>query len=95
MASMLYQHLPQIVGVVGAGQMGSGIAQVLASKGLQVILADRSAELVAKGVGHIEKALSNIVKKGTMTQGDADDARGRITSMTGLEVRPARLRDAM
>ena len=36
MASMLYSHLPDVVGVVGAGQMGTGIAQVLAQRGLQV-----------------------------------------------------------
>jgi 3-hydroxybutyryl-CoA dehydrogenase len=43
MASFMYSHIPQVVGVVGAGQMGSGIAQVLAAKGLDVVISDRSA----------------------------------------------------
>jgi 3-hydroxybutyryl-CoA dehydrogenase len=40
---MLYSHIPQVVGIIGAGQMGSGIAQVCAAKGLDVIISDRSA----------------------------------------------------
>ena len=43
MASFMYSHIPQVVGIVGAGQMGSGIAQVCATKGLDVIMSDRSA----------------------------------------------------
>jgi 3-hydroxyacyl-CoA dehydrogenase len=49
MASMLYSHLPQVVGVVGAGQMGSGIAQICAMKGLDVIISDRSTGELHKG----------------------------------------------
>jgi phosphoglycerate dehydrogenase-like enzyme len=43
MASMLYSHIPQVIGIVGAGQMGSGIAQVCATKGLDVVISDHSA----------------------------------------------------
>ena len=42
MASFMYSHIPQVVGVIGAGQMGAGIAQVCAAKGLDVIISDRS-----------------------------------------------------
>ncbi len=54
-------------GVVGAGQMGNGIAQVAAMSGLQVIMNDMKTEFVEKGVATINKILSRGVEKGRMT----------------------------
>src|SRR5687767_10349502 len=53
--------------VVGAGQMGGGIAQVAAQAGLQVVLADASGDLARKGVEKISAGLSKLVEKGKMT----------------------------
>ena len=52
------------VGVIGAGQMGSGIAQVCAQNGLSVILSDTSAEQLEKARAGISKSLSKLVSKG-------------------------------
>ena len=51
------------VGVLGAGAMGSGIAQVVAQAGFQVVLMDLSEAFVQAGVGKIEKNLSKVLKK--------------------------------
>ena len=59
-------------GVVGAGQMGSGIAQVAAAAGLSVVLTDREARLVDRALAGIEKSLSRLQEKGTLTA----DAKG-------------------
>ncbi|MFI5181627.1 MAG: 3-hydroxybutyryl-CoA dehydrogenase [Thermoanaerobaculia bacterium] len=68
----------QKLGVVGAGQMGSGIAHVAALAGKDVALVDVSAEAVAKGLKGIEKNLSRQVEKGKLTAEQATAARGRI-----------------
>src|SRR5688572_8173355 len=72
----------QSVGVVGAGQMGAGIAQVAAQAGYDVVLVDLKPEYVAKGVAGIEKSLAKFVEKKTLSDGDAKAARGRITTGT-------------
>jgi len=51
------------VGVVGAGQMGSGIAQVAATYGLKVVMNDITQEFVDKGLASIENSLSRLVKR--------------------------------
>ncbi|HET7296927.1 MAG TPA: 3-hydroxyacyl-CoA dehydrogenase family protein [Gemmatimonadales bacterium] len=66
------------VGVLGAGLMGHGIAQVVAQAGFQVVLREVDEETLAKGVGRIEKQLGRAVEKGRSTQEDADGVRGRI-----------------
>jgi 3-hydroxybutyryl-CoA dehydrogenase len=54
------------VGVVGAGTMGSGIAQVIAQTGIPVTLVDRSEEDLNRGRGTIQKSLDRLIKKGTL-----------------------------
>jgi len=54
-------------GVVGAGQMGNGIAQVAAMSGLEVIMSDIAAEFVERGLETIQKNLHRGVEKGKMT----------------------------
>lgn len=64
--------------VIGAGTMGSGIAQVFATHGCQVILNDIKDEFIAAGKGKIDKSLGKMVEKGKMTQADKDATMGRI-----------------
>lgn len=65
--------------VIGAGQMGSGIAQAFAQSGYQVILNDIKMAFVERGINGIQKQLQKRVDKGKMEQADADDIMGRIT----------------
>lgn len=67
------------VGVIGAGQMGIGIAQVSAQAGYDVILSDIDLPRAEKGKAGIAKLLSRAVEKGKMGQGDADAILSRIT----------------
>ncbi|MBA2350014.1 MAG: 3-hydroxybutyryl-CoA dehydrogenase [Solirubrobacterales bacterium] len=67
------------VGVVGAGQMGHGIAQMAAAAGYEVVLKEIDEGALAKGVGKIEKQLARAVEKGRSSQEDADATRGRIS----------------
>ena len=72
------------LGVVGAGQMGSGIAQVAASVGLDVIMTDINQERLDWGVNAIKSSLARIVKKEKITQAQADEIVGRISTATEL-----------
>ncbi|HDJ28374.1 MAG TPA: 3-hydroxybutyryl-CoA dehydrogenase [Proteobacteria bacterium] len=71
-------------GVVGAGQMGNGIAQVAATAGMQVIMHDIADEFVARGMKTITKNLSRSVEKGRIAQEEMDSIMGRITTATDL-----------
>jgi 3-hydroxybutyryl-CoA dehydrogenase len=66
------------VGVLGAGLMGHGIAQVAAQAGYQVVLREVDESTLAKGIGKIEKQLARAVERGKSSQEDADAVRGRI-----------------
>jgi 3-hydroxybutyryl-CoA dehydrogenase len=68
------------VGVVGCGLMGHGIAQICAQAGWDVVAREVDQASLDSGIGRIEKQLSRAVEKGTLEQGDADAARGRITA---------------
>jgi 3-hydroxybutyryl-CoA dehydrogenase len=72
-------------GVVGSGQMGNGIAQVAAASGLQVIMSDISAELVAKGLASVEKNLNRAVEKEKISRLEMDAILARITTTTHLD----------
>ena len=63
------------VGVLGAGLMGHGIAQVAAQSGYEVVLREVNDATLAKGVGKIEKQLARAVEKGKSSQEDADAVR--------------------
>jgi len=71
-------------GVVGAGQMGNGIAQVAATAGMLVIMHDIADEFVARGMKTITKNLSRSVEKGRIAQKEMDTILGRITTTTDL-----------
>jgi 3-hydroxybutyryl-CoA dehydrogenase len=72
-------------GVVGAGQMGNGMAQVAAMSGLTVIMNDIAKEFVEKGVAMITKNLDRSVEKGKMTKDDRDAVLGRIKGSLELK----------
>ena len=73
------------VGVVGAGQMGSGIAQVFAQAGVPVLLTDSRKEALAGAKAGIEGSLARLVKKGVMAEADAKAAAARITTVEALK----------
>ncbi|HEC32551.1 MAG: 3-hydroxybutyryl-CoA dehydrogenase [Deltaproteobacteria bacterium] len=75
----------KVFGVVGAGQMGNGIAQVAATSGLQVIMNDINDEFVQKGFNNIEKILSRGVEKGKLTEDDKNAILGRIKLSTDIK----------
>jgi 3-hydroxybutyryl-CoA dehydrogenase len=66
------------VGVLGAGLMGHGIAQVAAQAGYEVVLREVDDPTLAKGLGKIEKQLRRAVEKGKATQEESDAVRARI-----------------
>ncbi|MCP1336186.1 3-hydroxyacyl-CoA dehydrogenase NAD-binding domain-containing protein [Futiania mangrovi] len=68
----------KVLGMLGAGMMGAGIAYVSALVGIEVVLLDRDADAAARGKGYAEKLLTDRVKKGRMSQADADAVLARI-----------------
>jgi 3-hydroxybutyryl-CoA dehydrogenase len=72
-------------GVIGAGQMGNGIAQVAAASGLQVIMNDVTQEFVDKGLKTIDKNLSRSVEKGKLAADEKDAILGRIKGSVKLD----------
>jgi 3-hydroxybutyryl-CoA dehydrogenase len=72
-------------GVIGAGQMGAGIAQVAAMSGLDVIMNDIKPEFVEKGLESISKILGRSVEKGKMSEEDKNAVLGRIKTSVSLQ----------
>jgi 3-hydroxyacyl-CoA dehydrogenase/enoyl-CoA hydratase/3-hydroxybutyryl-CoA epimerase len=75
--------------VIGAGVMGSGIAQWLSSRGVTVILRDIAREQVDRGLANIEKTYADAIKRGLMSAEKAKEGRARIVASTA----PMELRD--
>jgi 3-hydroxybutyryl-CoA dehydrogenase len=67
-----------MLGVVGAGTMGNGIAQVFAAHGHDVVMLDVDDVALERGLGAVEKSLGRLVKKEKVSQQEADAIRGRI-----------------
>ena len=74
----------KVFGVVGAGQMGNGIAQVAATSGLEVIMNDINDEFVQRGYKNIEKILSRGVEKGKISEDEKNAILGRIKLSTDI-----------
>lgn len=73
------------VGVLGCGLMGSGIAQVAAQAGYDVVVREVEQKFIDKGLSGIQKSLAKFVEKGKMQQSDMDACVGRLKGTTSLE----------
>jgi len=73
------------IGVVGSGQMGSGIAQVSGMSGFEVIMSDIKTEWVERGLGNIQKILQRGVEKGKMTEKDKNAVLERIKTTINIK----------
>ncbi|MGN9160503.1 3-hydroxybutyryl-CoA dehydrogenase [Clostridium sulfidigenes] len=72
--------------VLGAGTMGSGIAQAFAAKGYEVIVRDIKDEFVQKGLGMIEKNIKKLATKGKITEEQAEEILSRVSGTTELSL---------
>jgi 3-hydroxybutyryl-CoA dehydrogenase len=72
------------VGIVGFGQMGSGIAQVCAAAGFDVVARDVDQKFLDRGFARIDTSLARVVKSGKLSEDDAKKARGRVRGTTSL-----------
>lgn len=73
------------IGVVGAGAMGAGIANVMATNGYKVILRDIKEEYVQTGLDRISKFMDNSIKRGKLTEEGKQEVLNRITATTSLQ----------
>jgi len=73
------------IAVIGAGQMGNGIAQVAALSGYNVVMIDVKSEFIQRGMDSINSSLSKLASKGKITQEDADLALSRIDTSTDMQ----------
>src|SRR6476469_700675 len=72
------------IGVIGAGQMGSGIAQTVAQHGMTVLLSDVDLAAAERGKAGIDKALTRLVGRGKLEAGDAEATLARIQPVADL-----------
>jgi 3-hydroxybutyryl-CoA dehydrogenase len=79
------ERIAERIAVVGAGQMGNGIAHVFAASGFPVTMIDVSKDALARGRATIEKNMARQVQKGTLDQGARDAALGRIVLSEALD----------
>lgn len=77
--------MAEIIGVIGAGTMGNGIAQTAANAGFDVVMSDVSSEYLERGLSNISKSLDRFVKKETITEAHKAEILGRVTTTTELE----------
>lgn len=75
----------KVIGVLGAGSMGNGIAQVASQAGYQVIMRDIEDRFVQSGLNAIEKFLTKSVEKGKMTEDQKKEVLSRIKGTTKME----------
>ena len=73
------------MGVIGAGTMGNGIAQVFAQSGFEVTLVDAAAPALDRARATVEKSLAKFVEKGKLSVPDRDAALGRLTTAIGVD----------
>lgn len=73
------------IGVIGAGQMGAGIAQVFAAKGFNVIMQDIKEEFCQKGLGTIKKSLDKMLEKQKISQAEHESTLANIRTTTKIE----------
>jgi 3-hydroxybutyryl-CoA dehydrogenase len=73
-----------VVGVLGAGTMGAGIAQVAAQNNCEVVLVDLSQDMLTKAENNLDKVLSRLVEKGNLSEDDKINIQGRISYSTDV-----------
>jgi 3-hydroxybutyryl-CoA dehydrogenase len=73
------------VGVLGAGLMGSGIAEVCAKSGYETVVREVSDDLARKGVGRVESSLAKAVDRGKLAAAESQAARGRLSATTTVK----------
>ena len=73
------------VAVIGSGIMGSGIAQVAAQAGYDVVMIDLKQEFIDRGINIIKESLGKFTKKKKITQDDADEIVARIHTSTNMK----------
>ena len=74
--------MSEIIGIIGAGTMGNGIAQTAASNGFDVVMCDIQSDFVERGLQNIGKSLDRFVKKETITEENKNEILGRIKTTT-------------
>lgn len=74
----------QKIGIIGAGQMGNGIAQVCAAQKLEVLIFDISQPSLEKGLATISSSLDRLIKKATLTEDDKKTILGQIKTTTQM-----------
>src|SRR5213083_2029895 len=84
-AARSHSTMTDRIAVLGAGQMGNGIAHVFAQAGFPVTMIDISRDALQRGRDTIAKNLDRQVKKGTVTASDKDAILGRITTADSLD----------
>ena len=77
--------MSEIIGIVGAGTMGNGIAQIAARAGYDVVMCDVQQEFVDRGMAAVSKSLDRFVKKEEITEEDKNNILGKIKATTNLE----------
>jgi len=77
--------MSELIGVIGAGTMGNGIAQTAAGAGFDVVVCDVDRSFLDRGVQNIGKSLDRFVKKETMTEEQKSEVLGRIRTTTSLD----------
>ena len=75
----------KVIGILGAGSMGNGIAQVAAQTGYEVVMRDIEDRFVESGLKAIEKFLEKGVEKGKMTEDQKREVFGRIKGTARME----------
>jgi 3-hydroxybutyryl-CoA dehydrogenase len=77
--------MSEIIGIIGAGTMGNGIAQTAAASGFDVVMCDIQQDFVDKGFQNIVKSLDRFVKKETMTEDQKSEILQKIKTTTKIE----------
>ena len=75
----------QTIGVIGCGLMGSGIVEVAARTGFNVIVSEANEDFLQAGMARIEKSLGRAVKKGKLSEDEVAAIKARITGVVGLD----------
>ena len=73
------------IGVIGAGNMGSGIAQKIAQEGIQVVMVDLKDEFVERGLGNIQQTLEEGVQRKILKPEQVDEILSRVTGTSDFQ----------